>query len=178
VIEEWRAIPGFPGYEVSDLGRVRSWKRFGGFGKLPTEPKPVVGSIHKAGYPQVNLTVDGKKRYAFVHRLVLETFVGPCPVGMECAHLNGVRSDARLSNLEWKTHADNELDKVRHGTVLRGSRHGCAVLDEYAVQALRIAAAAGMSHTTLAKLFMVDRTTVGLAVSGKTWSHVKEWTQI
>lgn len=171
--EEWRDVPGFPGYEVSSLGRVRSWKRFGGFGKLPTEPKPVVGGIHKAGYPIVGLSANGKRSHLLVHRLVLEAFVGPCPEDMECAHLNGNRSDARLSNLAWKTHLDNEKDKIEHGTVLKGSKHGCARLDEDNVIALRIGARAGMSHTMLARLFMVDRTTIGLAVRGKTWSHVE-----
>jgi hypothetical protein len=59
----------------------------------------------------------GRKVHAYVHILVLEAFVGPCPAGMECRHLNGKGDDNQLSNLKWDTHSVNMLDKKPHGMV-------------------------------------------------------------
>ncbi|MDE2095631.1 MAG: HNH endonuclease [Patescibacteria group bacterium] len=80
-------------------------------------------------YRQVCL-VDGSgnKKYSLVHRLVLEAFIGPCPPGMECRHLNGNRSDNRLENLCWGTRIENVEDKRKHGTILRGEMNPNAKL--------------------------------------------------
>lgn len=53
------------------------------------------------------LAVSVNYKHHYVHRLVLETFVGPCPEGMECDHVNRDRSDNRLQNLRWVTSVDN-----------------------------------------------------------------------
>lgn len=59
------------------------------------------------------------KRLLSCGRSVLETFVGPCPEGMECCHFpERDRSNNRLDNLRWDTHHENVLDAVRHGTHL------------------------------------------------------------
>lgn len=68
-----------------------------------------------------------------VHRLMLEAFVGPCPPGMECRHLNGVADDNRLENLCWGTHLENEMDRRRHGTMANKNRK----LSEASVAELR-----------------------------------------
>jgi hypothetical protein len=62
------------------------------------------GSRMKNGY--FSVCAQGH-RNLLVHRLVLETFVGPCPDGFECNHKNRDRTDNRLENLEWVTHRDN-----------------------------------------------------------------------
>lgn len=59
-----------------------------------------------AGYKRVVLRKDGKTKGKMVHRLVLETFVGPGD-GLEGEHKDGVKSNNFLSNLEWLTHAEN-----------------------------------------------------------------------
>src|SRR3990170_1323459 len=56
------------------------------------------------GYPSVGVYIDHIRKTRLVHRMVLETFVGPCPDGMECAHEDGVRTNCNLSNLQWKSH--------------------------------------------------------------------------
>ena len=113
--EEWRPVPGYDGYyEVSNQGRVRS-------GKGLMKPWPVNGYGH--------LSVDFRRvkpyRKFQVHRLVLETFVGPCPEGMECLHKNGDPSDNRLENLRWGTSSENALDTVRHGNHYSASKVLC-----------------------------------------------------
>jgi hypothetical protein len=60
-----------------------------------------------------------------VHRLVLETFVGPCPDGMECCHNNGDPADNRLENLRWDTLSSNAYDRVEHGVHNMARRDRC-----------------------------------------------------
>jgi hypothetical protein len=99
--ERWAVIPGSNGdYEVSDLGRVRSWRRRGG-----RRAEPRLRSLNNVGgYRQVELQGAGLWT---IHRLVLTAFVGPCPPGCEASHINGDRADNRLANLVWETHAEN-----------------------------------------------------------------------
>ena len=67
----------------------------------------------KDGYYSVKL---GRWKRARLHRLILESFGGPCPEGMECRHLDGDRSNNVLNNLAWGTRSENRADQVLHGT--------------------------------------------------------------
>lgn len=115
--EVWKTVADVDGYEVSDLGRVRSWIMANST-RRRTEPKVLRQQSDKDGYAQVNLRNRTKK----VHHLVLKAFVGPRPDGMEASHNNGRRADNRLENLRWGTPKENNADKLVHGTVLTGDR--------------------------------------------------------
>lgn len=72
--------------------------------------------IGAGGYRYVMLNARGECYSHKVARLVLETFVGPCPDGMECRHLDGNKLNDDLENLCWGTRYENIQDKVIHGT--------------------------------------------------------------
>ena len=141
--EIWRPIPGCEGFHsVSNLGRVRSEaaviaRRAGAqAGTAKTMLKPSISKSH--GYAVVNIVRYGKRQPYLIHRLVAETFLGPCPDGMECAHGDGNRRNASLNNLRWATPTQNNFDdKLAHGTLLNGSKIGNAQLAEAKVKALR-----------------------------------------
>lgn len=100
--ERWLPIPGFPGYEVSNFGQVKSYKQVKA-GKLLTPKKN-----HK-GYFEVRLQdIDGAQVSKFVHRLVLMVF---SPVrGMEdltVDHIDNNIENNHLSNLRWLTAEEN-----------------------------------------------------------------------
>lgn len=122
--EKWRDVPGYDSrYEVSSLGRVRSWARKGPGDKRLDSPKILRPNLPEHGYADHTLFLPGGKRTRKrVCRLVLEAFVGPCPEGYEASHLNGDRADNHLSNLAWKTHLENIRDKYEHGTMYYGTR--------------------------------------------------------
>lgn len=121
--ERWAAISGFPGYAVSDLGRVRSLERKAGNRVIPD--LVLRQEIGRAGYPRVNIRRDGRGVNRDVHVLVLEAFVGPRPTGMEGCHEDGIRSNCAASNLRWDTPSANRLDAVRHGTLATTRRTHC-----------------------------------------------------
>jgi hypothetical protein len=119
-MEEWREIPGFDGrYEASSLGRIRSTGR-------PHPQRTRTGAIAmvfrrervlklgKKGLGYFNVELAGKSHA--VSRLVCLAFNGPCPDGLDCAHLNGNSSDNRPENLKWATRSENMLHRRDHGT--------------------------------------------------------------
>lgn len=100
--ERWKLIPGYEGYQVSDLGRVRSLN-YNRTGKVRLLNPLFVSS----GYYQVILFKDKKKKQLYIHRLVVTAFRGPIPPGMVVNHINEIKTDNRLSNLEICTVAQN-----------------------------------------------------------------------
>ena len=167
VEEEWRAIPGYDGYEVSNLGRVRSWRSR----KEPVYLKPnPTGKQRK--YLQVALYAEKRQHMFYVHVLVLTVFIGPKLEGMEACHNNGICTDNRLTNLRWGTNAENVEDRRIHGTVATGERHGFAKLtDTTAALALELLAH-GVSHRTIAASLGVEKTAITSINLGKTWRHL------
>lgn len=112
--EQWAAVPGWPGYEVSTRGRVRSVERELADGRT-AGGQPLKTWRHPDGYRYVTLS-DGRRRTDLhVARLVLLAHVGEPPADdMEACHGNGRRWDNRLANLRWGTPAENRADRERH----------------------------------------------------------------
>lgn len=119
--EEWRRIPGHPDYEVSDLGRVRSWKAIGRGGPPPRYPS---GGVSR-GYRHVLLRTGGARTTGFIHRLVALAFIGPRPPQQEVRHLDGDKANNRLGNLVYGTHSENGKDVGRTTGHHLGRRTHC-----------------------------------------------------
>lgn len=100
----WKDILGYEGlYQISEQGKVRKICSDGSYKSMKLQTSTI-------GYRLVGLTKDHKTKLYYVHRLVLECFVGlpkKNPDGSElrtspeCNHKDGVRSNNHYSNLEW-----------------------------------------------------------------------------
>ncbi|OGC47693.1 hypothetical protein A2886_02865 [candidate division WWE3 bacterium RIFCSPHIGHO2_01_FULL_42_13] len=101
--EEWRDILGFPGYKISNLGRVQGIR-------VPILKR--LYSIRGGEYPFVDLRgrdAEGnlKRKISLIHILVAEAFLGPRPKGTLVHHKDHKRENACVSNLEYVTHVEN-----------------------------------------------------------------------
>lgn len=171
--ERWRPIPfalGAPAYEVSDLGRIRSWKRRADTGK-PTEPRILtLKRLNNYGHLFFESWERSVRRKHPIHRTVLEVFVGSCPENMECCHNDGNPANNRLDNLRWDTHKNNYVDSVKQGRTQRGEKNSHAVLtarDVYLINRLSEYINSGQA----ADIFGVSRSTIIAVTSGRTWSY-------
>ena len=109
--EQWKPIQEFNGeYEVSNLGRVRSMKRYYGVvGRIMPQ------TIHRTGYYAVTFHMNNKAYCRKVHRLVIEAFT-PNPDNLPCInHIDGNKLNNHVSNLEWCTYQANMQHAVRTG---------------------------------------------------------------
>jgi len=171
--EEWRPIPGFDGYLVSDMGRVESLPRVALRIGKKGGPLIIRGKILKAtpvdGYPRVSLRANGNTYYRGVHQLVLLAFVGPCPKGQEGRHLDGHPTHNALKNLQYGTRAQNIDDAKRHGTFPRYEKRPGAKLTRE--QAKEIAESFETGHI-LAQRYGVKRGTIYQVRNGWTWSAI------
>lgn len=112
----------FEGYEVSNLGRVRTYKqkygqvKAGGKRPLMSDPYEIFGRIEKnKGYMLLCLSDIDKKRYNVrIHTVVMQTFVGFPDDGLVICHYNDIKTDNRLDNLRYDTSKANAEDKIRN----------------------------------------------------------------
>lgn len=177
-----KPIPGFPGHEADTDGNIWSCLKVKGFGRpnggtysyKSSEWKKMKISKFQSGYSKITLRNNGKRKTFRVHRLVLETFVGPCPKGMQACHNNGVRTDNRLENLRWDTCKNNHEDKKRHGTTgaPRGINAWNHVFTEKQVRVIKWALYYGVPQIYLVRVFKCSRNAIFKISKGKTWSHI------
>ena len=171
--EEWRAIPGHPGYEASSLGRVRSvdrwivtpggrrWFHIGGI----LRPNP------NARYHAVRLGYG--KPMTTAHVVVCETFHGPRPSrNHEVAHWNGDSMDNRATNLRWATRSQNALDRNRHGTMAIGPANYLTKLTKADVIAIRKLRAKGMTLQAIGARFGIGQSHVKRVADREAWKHL------
>lgn len=111
--EEWRDINGFEGfYQVSNLGRVRSIAATKSLGwhrttKVIFREKILSTQETGNGYLVVYLTCCGRRKRAYIHRLVANAFLEKQEGRIEVNHIDFNRQNNCIDNLEWCTHAEN-----------------------------------------------------------------------
>lgn len=172
--EVWKEIPGFIGYEVSSHGNIRSyWKKCGRKYLLSGNIQHVFNpSIYK-GYRSLKLRVNiGKYLFRRISRLVLETFIGPCPQGYQACHDDGIPCNDRLDNLRWDTPKNNHYDKHSHGTYPIGIKNSNAKLTDEQVMHIRSLYSQGYSQDHLGVLFCITKNNISKIVTKRTWKHL------
>lgn len=108
--KEWfKTVPEWRGeYEISTLGRVRSLpKRQNGY-------KSGMLKQCKSPYGYMYVMLKGRK-HVFVHVLIAETFIKNPKNKPHVNHINGVKDDNYLWNLEWTTPSENAIHAFKHG---------------------------------------------------------------
>lgn len=171
-VEEWREVPGFDGwYDVSDRGRVRSWRGNwrGSAEARSDEPRILVPYANRKGYLLVALYLPGAGRSTvLVHRAVALAFIGPCPEGMQVCHNNGDPSDNTPSNLRYDTQAANLAERI----MPRGEQNHNSKLSVPDVHEIRRLRDGGWKLREIGAKFGVCEATVHNICVRKKWAHI------
>ena len=163
--EVWLDIPGYKGrYEVSNMGRVKSFAR----NKRGRILRPCKNGW---GHLQVRLFKNAKGSHLFVHRLVMLAFVGKPKKHIQVNHLNGIKKDNRLSNLEYCTASENSIHAAKNGLYkpCRGSKNGNSKLTE---KQARDIFNSKSRRSCLAAKYGVSETLVYAIKARKRWAHI------
>ena len=128
--EIWQTIDRDNRYMVSNLGRVKSFVR----SKKGCDGKIVCGEKTVKGYIRFRI---GKIRI-LGHRLVAVAFLENKENKLQVNHINGIKGDNNLSNLEWVTQSENMLHAISTGLLksVSGEKVNTAKLKEWQVRAI------------------------------------------
>lgn len=171
--ERWLPIAGYEGwYEVSDQGRVRRIAP----GRSTEINHVLTASPNNHGYCVLRLFKHGKFKTCSMHVLVASHFIGERPAGHEINHIDGNRSNNRLSNLEYVTVSQNRyhaLDVLGgRERVARGSQRWNARLTEADVEYIREQVGSGKTRQAeIARRYGVSDSAIYCIMKGKTWKH-------
>lgn len=124
----WKPIEGAPGYQVSDLGNVRSLDRILPYGTTGTRRHMGVQFtpwVSENEWERISVHLGKNVGAKNVHELVAQAFLGPRPDGMVICHNNGDRLDNRPGNLRYDTQGNNIRDSVKHGTNVNANKRTC-----------------------------------------------------
>lgn len=177
--EIWQPIKGYEGYyEVSNLGRVRSLDRY--VHKNNGSVQFWKGRVcalwtDKNGYKALSLRKNHTDSFRRVCRLVAETFI-PNPENKPTVnHINGIKDDDRVENLEWNTYSENM--QHAYDTKLnenpKGEDHHLVKITEEDVKTIREIYASGkMNQRELAELYGLRQPAISRIIHKKRWKHI------
>ncbi|QPX62610.1 HNH endonuclease [Arthrobacter phage Wollypog] len=162
--EEWREIPGFPGYFASNTGKVRGRRGW------ILRPRDMVG-----GYLRVNLYKGRTMHSVKISVAVCLAFHGPAPSDGQrwlVAHENDIKTDDRPENLYWATYQRNGMDAVRNSRIPVGEGAWCgSKLTWEDVREIRRLCEEGVKHAEIGDRYEIDKTYVSAIWRNKNWKR-------
>ena len=115
--EEWKQIVGFPNYEISTKGNIRTKERLTNKNDIK-KSKLLSKRKNNVGYEYVILSNKTQKHKTLtVHRLMAKTFLTNYSDNLEVNHINGIKDDNRIENLEMTTHSENVKKRYEIGNI-------------------------------------------------------------
>lgn len=165
---EHKEVPNYPGYIANIKGDVFSnhfdFQRSGLFIKLES-------GLNRQGRRVFHLK-GGKVKLA--SNIIISTFVGPKPIGMEVCHNNGIRDDDRLDNLRYDTPENNQKDKEIHGTIAKGENLGTSKLKNEEVYEIKKLLRNGYHYKDIGSFFNVSDYAIFEIQRGRLWKSICE----
>ncbi len=181
-MEIWKPISGYPKYEISTYGRIKSLyieveRMHPLHGRMCTyryKERITIGSTYgkKDKRLMFNLCRDGAHKGFLVSRLVLTEFAGSPQKGMVCCHNNGNPLDNRLDNLRWDTLKANAKDMAEHGTRRKGMQVHFVKLTDDDIYTIRSITPRRGLYKELAAYYNVHWETIRDIIKKRTWKHL------
>ena len=179
IMEIWKNIENYEGYQISNFGNVKSLSKKikckNGF--RTTKEKILKLKKSKQGYLSIQL--KNKGNFFSVHRLVALAFIDNPENKLQVNHINGIKHDNRIDNLEWCNQSENQIHAYVNKLQIpslhnrpNGENQGLSKLKNEDVMFILENYKKGMG-IKFSKLFNVSQTTILNIVNKKIWTHVR-----
>lgn len=182
--ELWAPFPEYEDlYEVSNMGRVRTvLHKFEDLKRSKKVMRLFWGHIikkpnsDKDGYQSIMVSRNGERSYRKVHRMVAIAFLDNPNNLPDVNHINGVKHDNRLSNIEWVSHRDNILHCYSHRLHSGIGEAHCwnKLKTEQVLRIREMWEQKEASRMEISKRFGVSEGCVSNIIYRKTWKHLPE----
>lgn len=178
--EVWKDVVGYEGFfQVSSLGNIKSLQREVFCGKSyprVIKEKPMGRSLNKDGYYKVSLRNGKTHKTPTLHRLVAEAFIPNVDNKPVVNHINGIKTDNRIENLEWCTVKENVVHAVKIGLqtgVLGEANHNCKITEENVYKIKKEYVAEKKTYAELGIIYGISPSQIGRIIKGQRWKHLK-----
>lgn len=177
MIEEWKDIQGYEGYyQVSNLGRVKSVSRtrLGNKKSVISVPEKILKGGITRGYRTVILCIDSKIKSFSIHRIVANAFIDNPYNKSQVNHIDGIKLNNTVDNLEWTTAQENTQHAWDNGLSrsVKGSDHPFSKLSMYEVIELRkIINSVIYSQRTIANVYNIDQAIISRLKNNKIYKE-------
>jgi hypothetical protein len=155
-------------YLISNMQRVKRVQHRKNVSNKITKPH-----LHPTGYFNVSLTIFGKQKLVAIHRLIAEAFIPNLENKSHVNHINGIKTDNRIENLEWCTVKENIQHAWRTGLAKskKGEQSNGAKLTEKDVLEIR-AIGNTMTQKEIGKLYGINHQAVYKILKRVRWTHI------
>jgi HNH endonuclease/NUMOD4 motif len=165
--EIWKAVIGYEGiYSASSSGKVRR----------DSSNRIVTPQLSNCGYARIYLYKNGVKERFAVSNIIITSFFGKRPAGLQVNHKNGIKNDNRIINLEYVTPSQNTLHAYRilKRPTIKGSKHYRTKLKEEDIVEIRDLYKAGeYTLVQLSDKFNIGFNAISKIINYQRWTHVK-----
>ena len=155
--ERWRNIEDYPNYRISSEGRIKN-KTTGRILKPGTD---------RDGYKRIVLSDNGIKKCHGVHRLVGRAFVSGYDETLQVNHLDGVKANNTVNNLEWVTQSENAIHAYQTGLTKRSTKAGKQPRPVRVVETDQVFD----SESECARMLGVKREGINACLNGRAHTH-------
>lgn len=178
--EIWVDIEGYENkYQISSIGRVKGLDRYvnstrnGKPTKQFTKGRILKLQTSEDGYHRILLyDTEGKCKNHSVHRLVSQAFIDN-PKNKTCVnHINGIKKDNRIENLEWNTIQENNQHAQENDLVLKADKHPGSIFKNDDIVIIRALYDSGYKQVSIARLYNVNRDVIWRIVHKKQWKSI------
>ena len=177
-MEIWKAIKGYEGiYEISEHGKVRSLNHLIKYsdGRSRIQKGRILKtSLSKKGYVRVSLSKQKKRFHTSIHRLLALSFIDNPENKKQVNHINGIKHDNRIENLEWVSNSENQIHAIKKGLTRYNynERHHNSKLTNKGVLRVRNLHRLGFTNKELAEDYNVSQTAMSNILRNITYKNI------
>jgi hypothetical protein len=177
-MEVWKKVKGYEEiYLVSNLGNVKSIDHYINNNQNTKSLKK--GRVLKKfqsikGYLQTSLSKETKRFNTGIHRVVAIAFIPNPENKPQVNHINGIKTDNRVENLEWCTNKENQIHAVKNGLCNPnyGEKHHNSKLTNEDVKKVRVLFKTGISNTELSRKYNISAVAMSNILKNKTYINI------